>query len=120
MTDLPVVAVGAGPVGLAAAAELRERGIDVVVLERGAHAGAAIAQWNHVRLFSRWAELIAPAARRLLDHGDWNAPADEDYPTGQDWVRDYLLPLSEALGDTVRYDTEVVRRKEGKSFAAGK
>ncbi|MGW4632883.1 FAD-dependent oxidoreductase [Nocardia sp. NPDC004415] len=108
MTDLPVVVVGAGPVGLAAAAELRERGQDVVVFERGSRAGAAVAQWNHVRLFSRWAELIAPAGRRLLDGTDWTAPADEDYPTGQDWARDYLTPLADALGDAVRYDTEVV------------
>ena len=108
MTDLPVVVVGAGPVGLAAAAELRERGLDVVVFERGAGAGAAVAQWNHVRLFSRWAELIAPAGRRLLDGTDWAAPADAGYPTGQDWARDYLAPLADALGDVVRYDTEVV------------
>ncbi|MFE6925592.1 FAD-dependent oxidoreductase [Nocardia sp. NPDC057663] len=108
MTDLPVVVVGAGPVGLAAAAELRERGQDVVVFERGPRAGAAVAQWNHVRLFSRWAELIAPAGRRLLDGTGWVAPADGDYPTGQDWARDYLTPLADALGEAVRYDTEVV------------
>ncbi|MGS2809169.1 FAD-dependent oxidoreductase [Nocardia sp. MW-W600-9] len=123
MTDLPVVVVGAGPVGLAAAAELRERGMNVVVLERGPRASAAIAQWNHVRLFSRWAELIAPAGRRLLEQRGWAAPADEDYPTGQDWVRDYLVPLAEALGASVRYDTEVVglaRRGRDRVVDAGR
>ncbi|TMQ90134.1 FAD-dependent oxidoreductase, partial [Actinomadura soli] len=35
-TGLPVVVVGAGPVGLAAAAHLAERGLDFVVLEAGA------------------------------------------------------------------------------------
>ncbi|MFD5177599.1 FAD-dependent oxidoreductase [Nocardia sp. NPDC058379] len=108
MTELPVVVVGAGPIGLAAAAELRERGLNPIVFERGPEAGAAVAQWNHVRLFSRWAELVAPAARRLLDSTDWTAPADEDYPTGQDWARDYLAPLADALGDAVHYGTEVV------------
>ncbi|WP_316573801.1 FAD-dependent oxidoreductase [Nocardia canadensis] len=108
MTELPVVVVGAGPVGLAAAAELRERGLEPIVFERGPRAGAAVAQWNHVRLFSRWAELIAPAGRRLLDGTGWVAPADEDYPTGQDWAHAYLEPLAEALGEAVRYDTEVV------------
>ncbi|MGW5921631.1 FAD-dependent oxidoreductase [Nocardia fluminea] len=123
MTELPVVVVGAGPVGLAAAAELRERGVDVLVFERGPRAGAAVAEWNHVRLFSRWAELVAPAARRVLDGTGWVAPADEGYPTGQEWARDYLAPLAAALGDAVRYDAEVVglaRRGRDRVVDAGR
>ena len=42
MSDLPVVVIGAGPQGLAAAAHLRERGLVPLVLESGAAAGAAI------------------------------------------------------------------------------
>lgn len=108
MNDLPVVVIGAGPIGLAAAAELRERQLTPLVFERGPRAGTAIAEWNHIRLFSRWAEVIDPAARRLLDQTGWNAPDDEAYLTGQEWVRDYLAPLGAALGDAVQYDTEVV------------
>jgi len=37
---LPVAVIGAGPVGLAAAAELADRGIDFVVIESGPAAGA--------------------------------------------------------------------------------
>ena len=44
--DLPVVVVGAGPVGLAAAARLHERGLPFVVLEAGDHAGA-VADGKH-------------------------------------------------------------------------
>ncbi|ONI77965.1 flavoprotein [Actinosynnema sp. ALI-1.44] len=105
MNDLPVVVVGAGPVGLAAAAELVERGQAVVVLERGEQAGAAVAQWHHVRLFSKWSELVAPAARRLLEPQGWQAP--EGYPTGEQWARLYLRPLAEALGERVRFSAEV-------------
>ncbi|WP_210212800.1 FAD-dependent oxidoreductase, partial [Mesorhizobium sp. M7A.F.Ca.ET.027.03.2.1] len=35
MANLPVAVIGAGPVGLAAAAHLVERGITPLVLERG-------------------------------------------------------------------------------------
>ncbi|PZF84280.1 FAD-dependent oxidoreductase [Jiangella anatolica] len=117
MTD-PVVVAGGGPVGLAAAAELAERGVEVVVFERGATAGAAVAEWGHVRLFSAWPELVAPAARRLLTPSGWAPPPDDVYPTGAEWVRDYLEPLAAALGDRVRTGAEVVgaARRDGESL----
>ncbi|WP_067856057.1 FAD-dependent oxidoreductase [Nocardia shimofusensis] len=99
--ELPVVVIGAGPVGLAAAAELRERDREVLVFERGRVPGAAVAQWNHVRLFSRWGELIAPPARRLLDIAGWTAPEENAYPTGRDWQQQYLAPLATALGSRI-------------------
>ena len=58
----PVVIIGAGPIGLAAAANAAERGMDFVVLEAGADAGSAVGEWAHVRLFSSWSELVDPAA----------------------------------------------------------
>ncbi|MDI9940662.1 NAD(P)-binding domain-containing protein [Rhodococcus sp. IEGM 1351] len=124
MNTLPVVVVGAGPVGLAAAAQLRERGLTALVFERGESAGAAIAEWNHVRLFSRWGELIDPAARRMLETIDWTAPDDDAYPTGQDWTENYLRPLAAALGDDiVQLNTEVVgvaRRGRDRVVDAGR
>ena len=51
MSELPVVVIGAGPQGLAAAAHLVERGEDVVVVERGQGAASAVSEWGHVRLF---------------------------------------------------------------------
>jgi len=107
-TDLPVVVIGAGPAGLAAAAHLRSRDLPVLVLEAGAHAGAAVREWGHVRLFSSWSELVDPAARALLEPTGWTAPNPKRYPTGQDWVDAYLQPLAEALGDSVRLSTTVV------------
>ena len=61
--SLPLVIIGGGPVGLAAAANAAERGMDVVVLEAGPDAGAAVGEWSHVRLFSSWSELVDPADR---------------------------------------------------------
>lgn len=107
MSELPVVVLGAGPQGLAAGAHLTERGIDVVVVEQGSGAAAAVAQWQHVRLFSAWPELIDAAARRLLEALGWVSPTT-GYPTGAQWVSEYLEPLAGALGERVRYGTTVI------------
>lgn len=104
--DLPVVVIGAGPQGLAAAAHLLERGLEPLVLEQGAGPGAAVAEWGHVRLFSEWPELVDPAASRLLALSGWQAPVS-GYPTGAAWVSGYLAPLAIALGDRVRYGARV-------------
>ncbi|MEV2275861.1 FAD-dependent oxidoreductase [Nocardiopsis sp. NPDC049922] len=104
----PVVVIGAGPVGLAAAAELVARDLPVLVLERGDAPGAAVAEWGHVRLFSNWRDLISPAAATLLATTGWRRPDDDAYPTGGDWVEGYLRPLADALGDRVRLNAEVI------------
>ncbi|SOD62653.1 Pyridine nucleotide-disulphide oxidoreductase [Streptomyces zhaozhouensis] len=103
----PVAVIGAGPVGLAAAAHLIERGIPPLVLERGGRAGAAVREWGHVRLFSTWAELLDPAAEKLLAPTGWVRPDPSAYPTGAQWAGDYLQPLADALGERVRYGTTV-------------
>ncbi len=108
----PLVVIGAGPVGLAAAAHAVHRGLPVVVLESGPGAGAAVAEWGHVRLFSAWRELVDPVARELLEAEGWAAPGPDDYPTGAAWVSTYLRPLADLLTAhpraEVRYDTRVV------------
>lgn len=106
-TTLPVVVIGAGPTGLAAAAHLRTREVPVVVFESGLTAGAAVSEWGHVRLFSSWAELVDPAAEKLLTAAGWSAPDPARYPTGAEWVAGYLQPLADVLGDSVRYGAEV-------------
>ncbi|QYN22487.1 NAD(P)-binding domain-containing protein [Amycolatopsis sp. DSM 110486] len=108
MSELPVVVVGAGPVGLAAAAQVLERGLEPLVLERGDRAGAAVAAWRHVRLFSSWSELVDPAAGRLLEPTGWIRPDSSGYPTGHEWAESYLRPLADALGGRVRFGAEVV------------
>jgi thioredoxin reductase len=111
--SLPVVIIGGGPIGLAAAANAAERGMAFAVLEAGADAGAAVGGWSHVRLFSSWSELVDPSARRLLDtEGTWTAPDDHAYPTGGEWRAAYLHPLADLLdglpGGSVRYGARVV------------
>ncbi|WP_010205059.1 FAD-dependent oxidoreductase [Salinibacterium sp. PAMC 21357] len=109
-SPLPVVVIGAGPIGLAAAANLAQRGIDAVVLEAGERAGAAISQWGHVSLFSAWSYNIDPIGRTLLEKTDWVSPAANALPTGAELVRDYLLPLAATaeLAPLIRYSSRVI------------
>ncbi|NUR87866.1 MAG: NAD(P)-binding domain-containing protein [Nonomuraea sp.] len=104
---LPVVVIGAGPVGLAAAAHLAERNVDFMVLEAGSRVAASVAQWGHVRVFSPWKYNIDAAARRVLTATGWEAPDDEWLPTGQELIDDYLEPLAKALDDRVRLEARV-------------
>ncbi|MFF7716848.1 NAD(P)-binding domain-containing protein [Streptomyces sp. NPDC007988] len=104
---LPVVVIGAGPIGLAAAAHLVERGLEPLVLEAGTSAGSAVREWSHVRLFSTWAEVVDPAAEKLLAPTGWVKPDGSTYPTGGDWAQRYLQPLADVLGDRVRFGARV-------------
>jgi thioredoxin reductase len=106
MGELPVVVIGAGPQGLAAAAHLLERGLEPLVLEAGDGPAAAVREWGHVRLFSAWPELVDKAAARLLGPSGWTAPA-AGYPTGSEWADRYLVPLAGALGARVGYGARV-------------
>src|SRR5688500_3520266 len=108
-TNLPVVVIGAGPVGLAAAVHLLDRGETPLVLEAGAEVGANIAAWAHVRVFSPWEFNIDPACRARLDAHGWDAPPAGDYPTGQELLDGYLRPLAAlpALAPRVRLGARV-------------
>ena len=80
MTTLPVVVVGAGPVGLAAAAHLLERGVEPLVLEAGDGPGAAVASWGHVRRGSH-AETRRDAKCSPFERRRSNATACETGPS---------------------------------------
>jgi hypothetical protein len=107
--ELPVVVIGAGPVGMAAAAHLHERGVRFLVLEAGDQVGASVRQWSHVGLFSPWRYNIDAAARRLLDAAGWAAPDDDHLPTGGQLVEEYLQPLGKvpAIAPHLRFGAPV-------------
>jgi len=109
LTGLPIVVIGAGPVGLSAAANLIERGLDVVVYEAGPTPGHAIASWGHTRLFSPWQYVVDAASVRLLQKTDWVHPQADTLPTGTELIERYLVPLAATpeLAATITYNTRV-------------
>ncbi len=110
MTILPVAVIGAGPVGLAAAAHLIARGMPVRVYEAGADIGSHIRAWGHVRLFSPWDYNIDAAAKALLLPTGWVAPDPNAMPTGAELIARYLHPLAQvpAMAEVIETGVRVV------------
>ncbi|MEZ4496929.1 MAG: NAD(P)-binding domain-containing protein [Thermomicrobiales bacterium] len=106
----PVVVIGAGPVGLAAAAHLLEQGEEPLVLEQGSEIAANVRQWQHVRFFSPWKYVVDDASARLLEPTGWIAPDEDLHPTGADILSSYLTPLAAhpAIASRVRLGHHVV------------
>ncbi|MGF7178144.1 NAD(P)-binding domain-containing protein [Azospirillum doebereinerae] len=94
MTSLPIIVIGAVPVGLAATAHLLNRGLEPLVLEAAPDIAAHVRDWAQVQLFSPWRYNIDHAARALLEAGGWQAPPPDALPTGGELVDHYLRPLA--------------------------
>ena len=97
-SQLPVAVIGAGPVGLAAAAHVASHGLEPVVFEAGDSVGASVREWGHVRVFSPWSYNLDPVATDLLARTGWSPPPADGYPTGDELVARYLEPLAAAPG----------------------
>jgi len=109
MDELPVAVIGAGPIGLAAAANLVARGMPVRVFETGKAVGANLRDWAHVRIFTTWEQSVDPVSRKLLEAGGWTLPQADALPTGGDLCALYLEPLAAALGGAVETGARVVK-----------
>lgn len=107
--QLPIVVIGAGPVGLAAAAHLTSRGMRYLVLEASDSVAACFRSTAHVRLFSPWKMNIDVTAARLLEPTGWRAPDPEGMPTAGDMRTQYLEPLAKLLEANLRFDARVER-----------
>jgi hypothetical protein len=122
---LPVAVIGSGPVGLAAAVHLVDRGIEPIVLEAGDTVAAGVASWGHVRLFSPWRYSVDPVARQMLETTGWTEPDGDEHATGAELRERYLLPLAAVpeLAGRVRTGARVVavtRRATDKMKDAGR
>lgn len=110
LESLPVAVIGAGPVGLAAAARLLERGLEPLILEAAADVAASPRDWGHVRLFSSWQYNVDKSAVALLETTGWRSPPPDDLPTGHELYRHYLQPLAAlaSIRDRLHLDRRVV------------
>lgn len=92
---LPTAIIGAGPVGLAAAAHLKTRNQPFILFEAGSTVASNILSWKHIRVFSPWRYNIDKAARQLLSESTWQSPDDDGLPTGAELYQQYFKPLAE-------------------------
>ncbi len=109
-THLPIAIIGAGPVGLAAAAHLTKYNQPFIILESGPQVGENITTWGHVRLFSPWEYNIDKVAKGLLVNNGWSEPKLNELPTGNELVEKYLKPLSNTpeIKDVLHLNTRVL------------
>jgi len=91
---LPVAVLGAGPVGLAAVAQLIERGLPFVALEAGGEVGAHLRDYGHVQLFSPWQFNVDHAMARLLAPTGWTPPPAAELPRAAEVVDRVLKPFA--------------------------
>ena len=109
LENLPVAVIGAGPVSLAAAAHLIQRGLPVKVYEAGSTVATNVRDWGHVRLFSPWEYNTDTAARALLRAHGGQEPPGKAMPTGSDLYEAYLKPLAETpeMASVIETNTKV-------------
>jgi thioredoxin reductase len=105
---LPIVIIGGGPVGLAAAVHLLSRGTTPLVLEAGPAAAHNIRQWGHVGMFTPWRFCVDREAAKLLARDGWQHPPADDVPTGAELVSLYLEPLAATLAPYVEFNARVI------------
>jgi hypothetical protein len=103
---LRIAVLGAGPIGLEAAAEAEARGHSAVVFEAG-DVGEHLRRWGHVRLFTPWRMAVT---ERGLQRAGVAVPEPDAFPTGAQLVSGYLEPLAATLDVRRRHRVVAIGR----------
>lgn len=124
-SSLPIAIIGAGPIGLAAAAEAIERGQTPIVFEAGNAIASSVREWSHVSMFSPWEFNVDAAAARLLRAAGWTHPSEDEIPSGDELIELYLEPLAKLpqIAQRIHLNSKVIsvsRRNTDKVRTAGR
>ena len=105
-----IIIIGAGPVGLSAAAQVLLRGLTPIIIEKGQNAGDAMSQWGHVEVFTPWKYVVDKQLKALLLASGWQPPEEDLLPTGKQIVDEYLIPAANLpqLAKAIHFNHEVV------------
>ncbi len=110
-TPARIAIIGAGPIGLEAALYARYLGYDVDVYEAGAVL-EHVRRWQHVRMFTPWAENVSPLGMAAIQaqDPDWHPPAADAVLLGREMLERYWQPLAESdlIVDNLHLHTRVV------------
>ena len=99
--------IGAGPIGIEAGVRAMEEGYEVVVFEKG-RVGEHVRRWKHVELFSPWEMNRSRWGAARLGGGEGNVGGGAEFPTGEQYLEHYLIPLADRLGEGLQEGTEVL------------
>ena len=121
--ELPVVVIGAGPQGLAAAAHLVERGQAGARASRPATARLQRCPSGGTCVCSPSGASWSTRPRPACSSRPGGRRPRRGIPTGAQWISGYLAPLADVLGDRIRYGSRVIgvsRRGRDRLVDAGR
>ena len=110
LTPTSVAIIGAGPVGLAAAAHAIARGLRPLIFEAGDAVGANLLEYGHVRLFSPFRYNVDRVMAGQLASAGWTPPAADELPLAREIVERVLMPFAQlpAVRDGLQLGTRVI------------
>ncbi|MFQ5742554.1 MAG: hypothetical protein ACE5HV_03070 [Acidobacteriota bacterium] len=94
--------IGGGPIGLETALYGLRLGYRVTLYEAD-RIGANMLAWGHVQMFSPWSMNVSPLGVDILQRSGWRHPDADQCPRGGEFVRRYLQPLAELIGQQARF-----------------
>jgi hypothetical protein len=67
------------------------------LIEKGKEIADSVREWGHVVLFSPWSLNMSQVGRQILSEMSCSLPAAESFPTGKQFVEQYLDILAKWL-----------------------